>query len=303
MHDQKKITIPKIEFYITNVCNLTCSNCNRFNDYNFKGWQAWSDYEEIYTKWAQKIDIGHIVILGGEPLLNPSICDWISGINRVMNQEVQVLTNGTRLNHVPGLYEAIHNCPIPGKTNWIGISIHNASELDWYIDQVKKFMRGTVKSHKENNIGADYFFIDENNVKVALWMQDKFVSAAVHTLPNGKLGLYNNDPEAAHSICSFAQWKCYHFIRGKLYKCGPVALFPEFDRQFDLELSATDRQLINSYRPLEVDEFDSRGTQFLSDLDNPIPQCKFCPASIDLKQQKIQAVRKGHHVKNSSHIG
>ena len=31
------------EFYITNVCNLSCNGCNRFNNYKFRGFQRWED--------------------------------------------------------------------------------------------------------------------------------------------------------------------------------------------------------------------------------------------------------------------
>ena len=72
-----KVVIKKAEFYITNVCNLTCSNCNRFNNYNFRGWQRWSDYANEYSIWANKVRLQRITILGGEPLLNPTILDWI----------------------------------------------------------------------------------------------------------------------------------------------------------------------------------------------------------------------------------
>ena len=43
-----------MEFYITNVCNLTCTGCNRFNNYKFKGFQRWADYKEEYTQWSKE---------------------------------------------------------------------------------------------------------------------------------------------------------------------------------------------------------------------------------------------------------
>lgn len=292
MYSNKKIKIPKAEFYITNVCNLTCDRCNRFNDHAFKGWQKWSDYEQAYQDWSEKIEIDQIVILGGEPLLNPSICQWIAGINSIFKRGLQVLTNGTRLNKTPGFYEAIRNCSVPGETNWVGISVHNSDEIKWYLNEVKTFLKGNLIWYETNDMGADYYVADENGVGVGIWLQDYFTNAAVHRLNNGRLGLYNNDPVEAHKVCCFAQFKNYHFIRGKLYKCGPVALFPEFDQQFNLDLSDSDRQLINSYHPLSIDEFDHRGVEFLAEIDNPIPQCKFCPRNTDMTQEKIFAVAK-----------
>jgi hypothetical protein len=72
-------------------------------------------------------------------------------------------------------------------------------------------------------------------------------------------------------------------IRGKIYKCGPAALLPEFDDQFQFNINEQDRQLLHSYRPLTVDEYDSRGQEFLAAIDDVIPQCKFCPQAYDYK--------------------
>jgi hypothetical protein len=307
-----KPVIPKVEFYITNVCNLTCQRCNRFNDYNFKGWQRWSDYESVYEQWADAVHINQIVILGGEPLLNPTIIDWIKGLNRIFKKSIQVLTNGTRLNTTPGLYETLseYTKSNDGAKNWIGISLHNRNELEWYLTEVRTFLKGKIEYREDKTIlnefgdswtaGADYWFCDENGVKILLHWSDSFYNAAVHPGENGRLTLYNNDVFFAHQTCGFAQFKCYHFIKGKLYKCGPVALFPEFDQQHNLDISDEDRVLINSYQPLGIDEFETRGQQFLNTIDEPIPQCKFCFTTPDLKQEQIFAIRKGSHGKNTS---
>jgi hypothetical protein len=66
-------------------------------------------------------------------------------------------------------------------------------------------------------------------------------------------------------------------MHGKLYKCGAVALFPEFDQQHHFDLSPSDRQLLESYRPLSItDNFEFK-QQFIADLPNPIAQCRYCP--------------------------
>jgi organic radical activating enzyme len=310
----EKIVIPKVEFYITNVCNLTCQRCNRFNDYNFKGWQRWSDFEKIYEAWADKIEINQIVILGGEPLLNPTINEWVTGLNRLWNKTVQILSNGTRLNLTPGLYEVINRqVTAGGPKNWIGVSLHNRNELDWYLNEVRAFLKGNIEFREDKTQlndqgnswtdGADYWFCDENGVKVLLHWSDSLYNAAVHAGKNGRLTLYNNDVRLTHQACGFAQFKCYHFIKGALYKCGPVALFPDFDQQHNLDLSDEDRKLINSYQPLTIDDFDQRAHEFLSTIDEPIPQCKFCWATSDLKQEQIFAVRKGNSGTSISNAG
>ena len=52
----KKFQLDYVEFYITNVCNLTCQGCNRFNSFKFKGWQKWEDYADTYKQWSEQIE-------------------------------------------------------------------------------------------------------------------------------------------------------------------------------------------------------------------------------------------------------
>jgi organic radical activating enzyme len=294
--------IPNVEFYITNVCNLACKNCNRFNDHDFRGWQRWSDHAEQYQQWSKHVRLQRITILGGEPLLNPTICDWVDGINQLWNKSVQILSNGTRLNHVPGLYDRISKFGqgLNVSKNWIGISLHNENDRERCFDEIRKFLRGKVTyvhqsdPRNANNswtYGGQHAFVDQHGMRVCVWEYDSFYRAAVQKTPDGKFTLYNNDAVQAHQACGFAQFKCYHFIRAKLYKCGPVALFPEFDQQHTFDISEQDRRLLNSYQALSADDFETSGREFLSHIDDVIPQCKFCPIH-DQSNEKIYAVNK-----------
>jgi len=281
------IEIPKVEFYINHTCNLTCENCNRFNNHNFVGWQRFSDHKAALEKWATKVTIKQIVIMGGEPLLNPSLLDWVTGLNRIFRRQVQILSNGTRLSKTPKLYKLLG-----GKIdNWIGISWHNRNHKDMLLKQINAFMTHPIKYPK--NIDSDLktndtlTFKDARNVRIVVWVQDNFMSAAVHKNNQGKFTLYDNDPKEAHSDCVFVKYKSYHMINTKLYKCGPVALFPDFDKQHNFDIPDSDRHLINNYKPLCIDEFDTRGVEFLKNIDNVIPQCKFCPTWKDSSHKII----------------
>jgi MoaA/NifB/PqqE/SkfB family radical SAM enzyme len=291
--DDPRTYIPNIEFYITNVCNLTCPQCNRFNDHDFKGWQRWSDYEQQYTEWATKVRLQRVTILGGEPLLNPTICDWIIGINRLWDKKVNVLTNGTRLNHVPGLYEALLSYR-KEDGNWIGVSVHNVNDLPLYFEEIRKFLKGNITFYEGKEAlkpdgtkatwGADYAFVDSNGVHVHVWVYTDFSKSAIVTNKQGRLTLHQSDPIVAHEKCGFQKFQSYHFIWAKLYKCGPAGLLPEFDKQQPFDLSEHDRFLLSGlrrYKPLSIDEFDTRGQQFIDRIDEAIEQCKFCPENVD----------------------
>lgn len=276
-----RILIDRLEFYITNVCNLTCDGCNRYNNYHFRGWQAWDDYAEDLERWSRKIDVRHPVILGGEPLLNPDIVKWIQGLHRLWpnHSGVQVQSNGTRIDRVRGLYDVIDH------DNWIGISIHNPDDRDEIFARIRNFLQHPIveTADKTHPIGSDYQFTDANKKYVHCWMSDKFVNSNIWQREDGRFAVHNSDPIRAHENCTFRRFKNYHWIRGKIYKCGPVALMPEFDQQHQFDISRKDREIMHSYRGLAVDEFDQRGAQFLATIDDMIPQCKFCPEEYTYK--------------------
>lgn len=297
-----RLFIPNVEFYITNVCNLTCTDCNRFNNHDFRGWQRWSDYASDYSRWAQNVRLQRVTILGGEPLLNPTIVEWIRGINGLWGKVVQVLTNGTRLNMVPGLYDALADFQdprYPWVKNWVGVSLHNHNDRQRCFKEIGRFLQGDIKYYDktyESNInnamtyGADHAFIDSNGVRVHVWEYDSFYTAAVQRDTFGRFRLHDSDPQVAHDCCAFVKFKCYHFIRGRLYKCGPVALFPEFDQQHRFNITDEQRDLIYSYQPLTADDVPTRGRKFLDHIDDAIPQCRLCPEKF--KQKILMAVSK-----------
>ena len=276
----------KVEFYITNVCNLTCENCNRFNNHRFTGWQRWSDYADTYRRWGEYVNLKNIVILGGEPTLNPTLSEWVVGLNDIFKCNIQILSNGLQLKYNPDLYSALANIKSDNgmACGNIEISLHNLDHFETIKNNIRSFLQ-TPK--EEFGIGinkiypgdpdAYYSLRDVNNVLVRMHLANSFHDAAVYRNSQGQFALHDSDPIQAHSGCGFAQYKCYHFIRGQLYKCGPVALMPEFDQQHNLAISAQDRLLLNSYQPLTVDDWPGPAVDWLARLDDPIAQCKFCP--------------------------
>ena len=262
-----------VEFYITNVCNLSCSGCNRFNNYKFKGFARWADYEAEYTQWSRELQFGSIGILGGEPLLNVDFMSWVKGIRSLWpNTHIKVTTNGYYLNKVPGLYDYIN---FDRKTElWVGI--HNKMHKEKIMHNIKQLLVAPLSYEFNNdNPYQEYMWVtDSNGVRVKVEYNWWFHQGAIVTTETGKT-LHNSDVRKAYNICHSKT--CHHLMNGKLYKCGAVALFPEFDKQHSLELSSEDRELMNSYRPLSVTDSKETKVNFINNLKNSIPQCKFCP--------------------------
>lgn len=287
-----KASIPKVEFYINNTCNLTCENCNRFNNHHFTGWQNFNDYKEIIEQWSEHVVFEKLVIMGGEPLLNPSLLDWIDGLNQIFKNHVQILSNGLLLHKNKKLYDRLDGTY--AYNNYIGISWHNRNHAQVLEEHINGFLQAPIQkeqSHDPLQNGSTITYIDANQVKIVVWVQDEFYDAAVHKNANNRFTLYDNDPHQAHSQCGFAIHKNYHMIKGKLYKCGPVALFPEFHQQHNFDLPEQDIDLLHSYVPLEVDQFPTLGKVFLDSIDDVLPQCKFCP--VNLQSNLIYPTVKG----------
>lgn len=264
-----KLKIPYCEFYITNVCNLACAGCNRFNNYDFKGFQRWLDYADTYTQWSKEVDIDSIAILGGEPMLNPDFMLWVKGISELWPRTtIRIISNGYQLEKVRGLYELLKSNP---KIKlWIGI--HNKLHKKPIVQRVKSFLKTpcTVVHNNSDPFNEYQTLTNSEGVTVKIEYNWWFHQGAI---VNG--GLHNSDVKKAHDICHMKT--CHHFVRGQLYKCGVVAVLPEFDQQHPLTLSKEDRELIHSYRALNVTDSIEFKQQFIANLDQPIDQCKFCP--------------------------
>lgn len=288
-----KFHVPYCEFYITHVCNLSCMGCNRFNNNYFRGWQKWKDYEPVYKEWSHQLTFGNVAIMGGEPLLNPNFLEWTNGISNLWPKTfIRVITNGYRLLHVDGLYNLVRD----NKRIQLWVSIHNKIHKKTIIGFVNDFLKTPIKIRFNGTIPYQekLYFTDANDVTVVVEYNWWFHQGAMIKTDNGST-LHQSDPDKAHNICHMKT--CHTFFKGKLYKCGVVAVLPDYDEQFKLELTQEDRDLLYSYTPLSVeDQFDQKKL-FIESLPDMIAQCKFCPESYNGQQIWSQEKKLTFHQK------
>jgi len=311
------------EFYITNVCNLNCTNCNRFNNFAFNGHELWSEHADKYQQWAKVISFNHIGILGGEPFLNPSFVEWVKNVLELWpNSKVSIITNGTQFDRWPELYPLL----VQHRNRfYLEVTIHSITLKDKIQNDLTKFLSGNIKKQIKRETfpdnewqrmwesirgtdwpdckTADDFYrmpewiqneceamhdlghhtwIDTNGVRAEVSVVTRFFNSAV--IPNTKTGtfaLHNSNPAQAAKICISKY--CHHFSQGRLYKCGVAGLLPEFYKQFHMDISDQDLELIHSYQPAEPEWADAQMIPFLNNLRSgkSISQCKFCPEQYD----------------------
>jgi len=239
-----------IEFYITNQCNLACTNCNRFNDHDFRGHYAWEDSADAVEAWSQRINAPLITVIGGEPSLHPGLETWVSNLRRLWpDTEIMIQSNGTnaKLARELDLWKKY-------RIGW-GVSIHQTQ------------MRSTLEKQWFPNIHG--FF--ENA---------EFTPAAI--IPQGdSFTVHNSDPVTAFNACTMRS--SHTIFKGQLHKCPVMAVLPEFRTQYSVEMDSRQELLLSQYQPLSADCSEQQLIDFVDSRHQPIAQCEFCPGTFDFQ--------------------
>ena len=265
---------PKLKYSevnITNVCNYSCTHCQSLNNYAFKGHQLWKDYAEEYRKLSEQLDIEQIQIIGGEPCLNPDFEKWVEGISSLWPEsKLQISTNGSRLDKLTkNIYDTLSKHK---GTLWI--TCHDIKIYDSLLEFSKQFLDEIISDNNEPPVRkVSRLLVDKNGVEVILDWTQTFVSSVIENIDNRLTMQYNSDVEEAHDNCGFKS--CHQMNKGKLYKCPLVSVLPDFLNQFEVYMSGEDKNLAKSYQPLSSSD---NIEEFVNSIDEPIPQCKFCPS-------------------------
>jgi organic radical activating enzyme len=164
-------------------------------------------------------------------------------------------------------------------------SVEDFEKLDTSIKQELKNLHKIdihdyVQDLTSNKIPTQTF-IDSNGIKASVDLWNRFTDVAVR-FDSGRLTLHDSDPVKAITNCGIAM--CHRMSRGKLYKCPILCSLKEFSEQFAMDISTSDKKLINSYQPAETNWDAEKLGKFVKDLKHhsPEPQCKFCPENANL---------------------
>lgn len=267
-----KSTLHYAEFYLTNHCNITCNNCNRFNNHKITGSADWEQYKQTYLKWSKILDINRIALLGGEPLLYPKIATTVADVRSWWpTAELEITTNGLLIQRIkPDLCNAIIDNNVS-----LYVSIH---KKDW-VDDIKSAIAnkfGKLTLIKSSDFPHYDICKTELGVNVTLEYTYWFRSAALQANQDNKLVLHNSNPDAAHDVCDMKH--SFHFWKGCLYKCGVMVTLPYVVEQksLDCDISTDQLQLIKNYTPLTLDNVIDN-PNIIHTLYDSIEQCKLCP--------------------------
>jgi organic radical activating enzyme len=280
-----KFLLPYCEFYITNVCNLNCENCNRFNNFAFTGAWRWEDLKDTYRQWSTRIDIDKIGILGGEPLTNTDFREWLYGLHELWpNSSIVVYTNGTTFDLWPEMKEDAARL---GDKLTIKVSNHDAAD-EVSAQSFKSMTELTntkfIPIQQQARPGPSGVFRNEHSTTFSNFKAVNFrQSTVIHDQTTSELTLHNSDPVKAVEACQFTMGNhiCLHMVGGELFKCGPVALLPMFIKQFNVTMTDEQRALVGLYVSAKHTDSDNDLESFIKSLmkRGAIPQCSLCTES------------------------
>ena len=129
--------LPYLEYHVTDHCNLNCKFCSHYSPLVDE--PVFTDIDKL-EKDLRRLklyieDIGVIRILGGEPLLNPELPDFIERTRRIYpGSVITVVTNGMLLDRItPELIKTMDR-------NLAFFHISYYPPLEAKIDEIKKFL-------------------------------------------------------------------------------------------------------------------------------------------------------------------
>lgn len=229
-------------FFDVNIvehCNLNCAHCGSFAPLAEEEYLDIDQYRKDMERLSYLTDgeMHHIQILGGEPLLNPNICEYL----RI-----------ARKNFPIGIIRIVTN----------GLLVNKMDEEFW-----------NVCRENHIDIAATEYPIKLDYAELRKYVESKGVTYTEYGLavPWLKLGLTEKgDRNENHSFlkCQNAN-NCCTVRNGKVYACARIDKIRHLNKYFDKKFMVSKKDYLDIYEVNSLEEI----MEFLA---KPSPFCKYC---------------------------
>lgn len=268
-----KYTLPFVETMITYACNLSCEGCTNYSDYNVTGNVQWAQAREWISAWLKRVDIPDFGLIGGEPLLNKEISQWLIGCRELMPaSQIRITTNGTVLKHRKDILDTIFdigNCVFK-------ITVHEPDQF--YTQEILNLVFNYADWEPVTEYGINRWKAG-NNVRFQLNFPKTFYKTFKGNYSN--MMPHNSDPKKAFEIC--CQKNCPLLYNGRLYKCSSIALLEKTLTDWQQDHSKWSPYL--SYNGISHDCSDLELEQFINSFGKAESICSMCPSKLDVSSQ------------------
>ncbi len=257
-----------VEIMVTQACNISCHGCTNYSDLSHAGYLTWEQGKKQIEPWLDRVEILDFGILGGEPLINPDIRNWIVGLRELLpNAQIRFTTNGLLLEKH---YDVVQLLSDIGNSVF-KITMHtNTTSVEKIIEKISaEYDWELVTEHGINRMKT------KNNFRFQVNRPKVFIKSYVGTYPDIKP--HHNNPVESFAICN--QQMCPLMYNGKIYKCSTSGLLEDTLRRFN----NPNFDLWRNYIPqgLLPTCSDDDLHIFLDDFGNPNAICGQCPSNKD----------------------
>ena len=257
------IRIPKLEMHLAYGCNLRCQQCSHYSNYGLGGIVPLEVGRAWIVGWGERVEPVHFSFLGGEPLLNPDVAEFLRlGRTRWPHTIIRLVTNGLLLPK----WDAHLWSALAETETLLTISAHSRDP-----DYVAEFER-VVRWASEH--AAQYGVRYEIRNSIDSW----------HRMYQGNgptmLPFDDGDPAASWRVCQSKH--CLTVEDNALWKCPRVAHLPRVARKFSL----SSWQAPLRYVPLRLDASDDEIRAFIARREEPA--CAMCPSTLVYFQKQIR---------------
>jgi len=258
-----------LEVMLIRTCNLSCEGCTTFSDLSYQGYTTWAQGRKWLEPWIHRLELEGIGVIGGEPLINPEIREWLQGLRELLpHAQIRFVTNGLLLDRHWDVVNLLHRLG----NSVLKISQHvTTPELASVIQHV----HDSYDWQPVHEFGIDRW-ATTNQFRFQISQPKIFLKTFRNNYAN--MEPHDNAPADAFELC--VQKRCPLLYNGRLYKCGTVALTPEL-------LYRHNRPNWDQWQPYITQGLDptcsaSEIEQFVNNFGKPHMLCRQCPSSKDL---------------------
>lgn len=206
------MVIHYLEMDITAVCNLKCPGCTHYSNYGTKGILPFAEGGPEMERWAARLMPSRFRILGGEPTINPELCDYIRKAHQLWPKAMrEVVSNGFFVDRHPELYRTLAETGTA-----LEVSLHENTPDYLQKSNIEK-IREASRTHKFQ-------------LKTLGGTSDDFWQAYRGQGPD-MMPFNDGNPNKSWEICG----GCACITKGKLWKCPNIGHLHLADELFDLK--------------------------------------------------------------------
>lgn len=259
-------TLEYIESMIIRPCNLSCQGCTTFSDLKWTGYTSWEQGKSEIKPWLTRLQFESWGVMGGEPLMNPDLKNWLRGIRDLMPKtQIRIVTNGLLLNKHRWIVDLLHELG----NSTLKISYHLP---DSQVDQEIEFIQKRFEWKPVTEYGINRWLTD-NDYRFQIARPAQFIRTFRGTYDN--MMPHDSLPSESFDLC--VQKRCPMMYKGIIYKCGTAGLTPDLLERFNYPNRTMWEPFINT--GLSHDCSDDELTRFVQNFGHPHKICRQCPTS------------------------